>query len=92
MDNRETEYRCCDVADPHACDHGDKHVCDENRPRPSSGFAKNKGGHELGNVVSRQRGGYGETSEEQYDDWRPHGRKDMACRVFGIEPTMWLLV
>lgn len=51
LNDRETEYRRCNVTDPHACNHCHEHVCEQDGSRFGAGLTQEVGCHELGDVV-----------------------------------------
>lgn len=81
LNDRETKYRRCDVADPHACNHRHKHVCKQHGPRLGTGFAQEIGCHELSNVVLGKGSRDSEATEKKHDDRRPHRCKDVLGRI-----------
>ena len=82
--NAKAKHRRRDVADPHARHHSHEHVGNQHRPRPRARLAQDKRRHHLGNVIFAQRGRDRKATEQEHDDGRPHGGKDVLGRVLGF--------
>lgn len=88
LDDGEAQHGCCDIADPHTSKHGNKHVGEQDSPWLCSSLTQNKGSHHLGNVVLGQSSGNGKATKEKHDDWSPHSRENVTCRVLRVQPLM----
>lgn len=92
LDNRVAEYWRSDVTNPHTQYHRHKHVGDQDSPRSGASFAENESSHHLCDVKLGQRCCNCEATEEQHNNWSPHGREDVLRCIFWVESVVRLLV